>query len=92
MKSKQVFLIEQRFKQMVTDLPRDDLFIRETPEKTYFITLPHPSLDTEYILKTWKRPKAPREFVDLGRCVLYALKLGAASLHFHISSIDSSEG
>jgi len=85
LKEQKSFAVEKRFKEVFALLPRDDLYIRETSTQTYYITVPHPTEDVEYVLSTWENPKAAREFVDLGRCVNCALKLGAASIHFEIT-------
>ena len=87
MKENKTYAIEKRFAEVFALLPRDDVFIRETPSKTYFITVPHPTDDVEYILSTWQNPKAPREFVDLGRCMTTALRMGAASIRFDITPL-----
>lgn len=86
MKGKKSYAVEKRFAEVFSLLPRDDLFIRETANKTYFITFPHPTEDIEYVLSTWGNPKAPREFIDLGRCVYLALRIGAASIRFDITA------
>jgi len=91
LKEKKVYAVEKRFKEVFGLIPRDDLYIRETPEKTYTITVPHPNDDVEYVLSAYRGGEAAKEFVDLGRCVKVALELGAVSIHFRLSDDNSSE-
>ncbi len=85
MKEKKSYTVEKRFAELFGLMPQDDLYIRETPAKTYFITVPHPTEDIEYVLSTWEKPKEAREFIDLGRCVNCALRMGAGSIRFKIT-------
>ncbi|MGN6424263.1 MAG: hypothetical protein ACTHLA_13225 [Asticcacaulis sp.] len=89
MKETKIYAVEKRFKEVFGLMTRDDLYIRETPAKTFIVTVPHPSEDIEYVLSVYRHPNEPKEFVDLGRCVKTALELGAASIHFRISNDEA---
>ena len=89
MKETKVYTVEKRFKEVFGLMPQDDLYIRETPSKTYIITVPHPKEDSEYVLSAYRKGNSAKEFVDLGRCVKVALELGAASIHFRLTSNES---
>jgi hypothetical protein len=80
------YAIEKQFKELFGLMARSDLFIRETPSNTFTISVPHPSEETEYVLATYTNRKAAREFVDLGRCVVFALSLGATSINFQLAA------
>jgi len=84
LKANKVYHLEKRFKEVRGLIGRKDLFVHQLPSGRYIITMPHPTEDTEYVLSTWENPKDAREFVDLGRCVNCALKMGAASIHFDL--------
>jgi len=84
LKANKVYHLEKRFKEVRGLIGRDDLFVRQLPSGRFIVTMPHPSEDTEFILSTWENPKVPREFVDMGRCVNAALKVGAQSIHFRL--------
>ncbi len=90
MKDNKVYHLEKRFKEVMNLLKRDDFYIRQLASGKYIITAPHPGDEIEYVLCTWENQKAPREFIDLGRCVNCALKMGADSIHFRLLQ-DSSE-
>ena len=90
MKANKVYQLEKRFKEAMSLMGRDDLYIRQVPSGRYIITVPHPTEDIEYLLSTWENPNEPREFVDLGRCVNCALKMGAGSIHFKTQKIKKS--
>ena len=72
-------------------MQRDDLFIRETPSKTYVLTVPHPTEDFEYVMSAYRSPNAAKEFVDLGRCVKVALEFGARSIRFRLSDVHGTD-
>jgi hypothetical protein len=86
--TEQVYIVEKKFKEFFSLMERSDLFIRETPAKTFVISVPHPKEDIEYILTAYRKGATAKEFVDLGRCVRAALELGAASIHFRL--LDSA--
>ncbi len=84
MKGRISYTREKRFKELFGLMARDDLFIRETPEKTFIITVPHPSEDLEYVVSSYRDATSPKEFVDLGRCTKAALELGAKAIRFDL--------
>ena len=83
---KKLYALEKRFKEVFGLMARNDLFVRETPSNTYTISVPHPHEDAEYVLATYTNRNTAREFVDLGRCVVFALRLGATSINFELAS------
>jgi hypothetical protein len=85
LKGEKVYKVERAFKEILELLGRDDPFIRLTTSGKYIITLPHPSKDIEYILCTYERRTAAREFIDLGTCVQFALGMGAVSITFRLN-------
>ena len=84
-----VYIVEKKFKEFFSLMARTDLYIRETPEKTFVISVPHPLEDIEYVLTAYRNGQSAKAFVDLGRCVRVALDLGAASIHFELA--DTSQ-
>lgn len=82
MRAQKTYIREKRFKELFRLMRRDDIFIRETAEKTYIITVPNPVDEDEYVLSAYRGGDNAKEFVDLGRCVKQALDLGATSIHF----------
>ena len=84
LKTKRVYRLEKDFREEMALLGRDDVFIYQTPENRFLVTMPHPTLDAEYILATWGSRDAAREFKDIGRAVNTALKMGAESIRFKL--------
>ncbi len=87
MQEKKAYRVEARFKEAVELTGPEHLYIRQTPDNTYIITAAHAARGTEYILTTSRNREAPREFVDLGRCVQFAIELtGVHAIHFQLRS------
>jgi hypothetical protein len=84
LKENKIYHLEKRFKEVMALLKRDDFYIRQLDSGKFIVTAPHPDEDIEYVLCTWENQKAPREFIDLGRCVNCALKMGADSIRFKL--------
>lgn len=90
MKGTKVYHVEKRLTEVLGLTRRTDVYLRQMPSQKYIITFPHPTDDVEYVLSTWENPNQPREFVDMGRCVKFALAMGAKSIHFELLP-DGSE-
>ncbi len=87
-----IYRVEARFKEAVELTGPDHLYVRETPDKTFIITAAHLAKGVEYILSTQRNSGAPREFVDLGRCVQFAVNLtGVQMIQFNLRPLAESE-
>jgi len=84
LKGTKVYHVEKRLKEVLGLIQRDDVYVRQMMSERFIITFPHPTDDIEYVLCTWENPNQAREFVDMGRCVKFALAMGAKSIHFKL--------
>lgn len=86
MKGTLTYTPEKRLKELFGLMAQDEVYIRETPDGTFIVTIPHPTKDEEYILSIWRTANTPKEFVDLGRATRAALGLGAVAVRFDLSA------
>ena len=90
MLDKRAYRVEARFKEAVELTGPEHIFVRETADHTFIITAAHLPKGTEFILSSQRKPDAPREFADLGRCVKFAVKLtGVPVIHFRLLSAEA---